>query len=537
MDSLEDVVYNILVNDVDIENIVMSNLCASFDLYGNRYEMSFSESEFDYPDIVALSEPDKVFPHYSKKTYNHANSVCRDLCLVEDGTIVNASLSFNEKICDVIDRLKKLLNLSEYEKTNEFQNEFIAYWDDYATGETIEVFLNGDDKYQLLNKYQSKFENRYISYGVFWNDKKDFTHIPNVEAYYIPIIDTRNIYPPYNNKEWSINTIIELISGKVISHISSETYNRIKNQKSSSNEVILVFGISIQKIIFNFAVKIYMNKDNKGMLLDRIRNAYTMQCLRVIREDYRYLQTCIGASYHNEKIALVGVGSLGSYLAEQLIRNGFKSISIYDDDIFEPGNLMRHHGKLSYKGVKKTFALKYDLESIHPEIRVQNEPALDEKNIDNVINNTDIIIFTIGSTDEQLKFNDLIYKKKYKGLVFYIWLEAGGNNSHILISSTNKKGCFRCLHSGDDGEYIPNKVNENNIDIEYSTIRNGCGATRVEYGTSVILRTISVFLDVLKKIDDHSECDNCVININNNKEIEIVKDFYCKECASCGNTI
>ena len=254
MDSLEDVVYNILVNDVDIENIVMSNLCASFDLYGNRYEMSFSESEFDYPDIVALSEPDKVFPHYSTKTYNHANSVCRDLCLVEDGTIVNASLSFNEKICDVIDRLKKLLNLSEYEKTNEFQNEFIAYWDDYATGETIEVFLNGDDKYQLLNKYQSKFENRYISYGVFWNDKKDFTHIPNVEAYYIPIIDTRNIYPPYNNKEWSINTIIELISGKVISHISSETYYRIKNQKSSSNEVILVFGSSVILVVSSSAI-------------------------------------------------------------------------------------------------------------------------------------------------------------------------------------------------------------------------------------------------------------------------------------------
>lgn len=537
MDNVEDVVYNILINDQELENIVMGNLCASFDLRGNRYEMSFSESEFDYPDIIALSEPNKSFPHYSTKTYTHANMICRDLCIVEDGTIVNASLSFNEKICDAIERLKKLLNLSEFEITKEFQNEFIAYWNDYSTGEPIIVFLNREDKYQILNKYQGKYENRYVSYGVFWNDKKEFIHIPNVEVYYLPISDARGIIPPRNNKDWSISSITELISGKVISHISSETYNCIKNQKSSSNEVILIFGMAIQKLNWSFAVRIYMDSLNKGMLYDRICKANNIQCLSVIREDYSYLQSCIGGSCHDERISLIGAGSLGSYLAEQLIRNGYKSLSIYDNDVFEPENLMRHHSKLVYKGAKKTLALKYDLESIHPEIQVFNEDALDANNIEDVIRNTDIIIFTIGSTDEQLKYNDLLYKKEYKGSVFYIWLEAGGINSHILINSTNKKGCFRCLHSGKKGEYVPNVFNENTINTELSTIRNGCGATRVEYGTSVILRTISVFLDVLKKRDYHSEQDNYVININNFEGIEMVKDFYSKECRCCGNII
>ena len=115
LDNYEEIVYEILLNDQDITNIKMGILCAEFNLYGNRYELSFSESEFDYPDVIAMSESGKSFPHFSTKIFMHSNVACRDLCLVEDETLVKSSLSFKEKIYDVLERLKKLLNLSEQE--------------------------------------------------------------------------------------------------------------------------------------------------------------------------------------------------------------------------------------------------------------------------------------------------------------------------------------------------------------------------------------------------------------------------------------
>lgn len=73
------------------------------------------------------------------------------------------------------------------------------------------------------------------------------------------------------------------------------------------------------------------------------------------------------------KISIVGVGGLGSIIAENLVRNGFKKIVLIDNDIIEESNLNRvvgsFHKHLSNE-TPKVSAIKEHLLAINPEIEV-----------------------------------------------------------------------------------------------------------------------------------------------------------------------
>src|SRR5699024_6544509 len=96
--------------------------------------------------------------------------------------------------------------------------------------------------------------------------------------------------------------------------------------------------------------------------------------------------------------------------------------------------------------------------------------------------------------------NRFLKKIKFSKPVLYVWLEAGGIDSHILYVDYSQAGCFECLYTDENGNLINNKVNKTTEEqIEKNIIRNGCGATRVAYGTSILLRTTSTVLDVVQR--------------------------------------
>lgn len=64
------------------------------------------------------------------------------------------------------------------------------------------------------------------------------------------------------------------------------------------------------------------------------------------------------------KIALLGCGALGSYIAESLVRGGVRDIALYDTDILQHGNLGRHTLTPSYLYLNKAQALTRFLSSI-----------------------------------------------------------------------------------------------------------------------------------------------------------------------------
>lgn len=70
--------------------------------------------------------------------------------------------------------------------------------------------------------------------------------------------------------------------------------------------------------------------------------------------------------FSKKKIALVGLGAIGSMVAESLCRSGVSVIGLWDTDIVEPGNICRSAYTLSDMGESKVLATKKRLLSINP---------------------------------------------------------------------------------------------------------------------------------------------------------------------------
>lgn len=69
------------------------------------------------------------------------------------------------------------------------------------------------------------------------------------------------------------------------------------------------------------------------------------------------------ASLAGTRVAVVGVGAIGSFVCDLLARAGVGTITAYDPDILRPGNLIRHAAAPGYVGLGKPAAVKHLIES------------------------------------------------------------------------------------------------------------------------------------------------------------------------------
>jgi len=116
------------------------------------------------------------------------------------------------------------------------------------------------------------------------------------------------------------------------------------------------------------------------------------------------------------KILIVGVGGLGCPAAESLVRAGIGTIGLVDNDIISLSNIHRQ-SLFNSKDVKKfkvSVAAK-KLKEINPLTKIITyKSRLDEKNVENIIKNYELIID--GSDNFKTKFliNDYCIKYKKK---------------------------------------------------------------------------------------------------------------------------
>lgn len=506
------------------------------------------------PVILLCNDSGLDMPHIMLREYSSSGKdwlpegQYRYVCLYEQGSIVNTIVPYEEKVIDSIDRLIELLSMTETEKLREYQKEFMFYWNTQAIEHpTIHVYLQHECSFSKMDMFWGTNEIRAIEQGLQLSDndsrvKNQRVWVQHVETecYYIPIMDCREIVPPLRGKAWSAESIKNIVYSRQIEHISSETFGCIRACKPKTQNVILIFGM---KTIFSdvaFAVQIRANNVVSHTLLEKILNDIVVVepiCTR--RKDYRYLCNQIGNDIGliEKKALIIGGGSLGSYIALELVKNGLSHLKIYDGDLLEDENVLRWaYGGFGISSPKAR-VLSLMLELLHPEIVVEHvDKNIDEKSLAAEVSGWDLIISTVGSSDEQLMFNRVLSAAHCSVPVIYVWLEAGGINSHILVVDYRKPGCYECIYTDENGILTNNKATKNDDElVETSLIRNGCGGTRAAYGTATILRTVAALLDVLQKIQ-RGEIANCLL-------IDISPTSICisdtkiplEACNCCGN--
>ena len=118
----------------------------------------------------------------------------------------------------------------------------------------------------------------------------------------------------------------------------------------------------------------------------------------------------------SSKVLIVGIGGLGCPAAENLVRAGIGTIGLVDNDIVNLSNIHRQSlfDTNDVKKLKVSVATKR-LKEINPQTKIETyKSRLNEKNIENIIKNYEIIID--GSDNFKTKFliNDCCMKLKKK---------------------------------------------------------------------------------------------------------------------------
>lgn len=541
--------------DINVETSVSTEDAIIFRLGEMRFALLCPEKDniTSCPVVFALDVTTFNHPHILLNEIDFkGNSVLpkgkyRSVCLYESGSIINAIMSYDEKIVDAIERLITLLSLPPLQREKEFQKEFLFYWNSVAQNGKRDIYLNNNNTFSTLSVYQGNDRIRYIAPNVWLSDldttcdgNRVWQQRVDIAAIFLPIIDNRGILPPRSEHPWGKDDVLEIICSDTVNHITYDSFLQLGLERTMYDTLDIVFGITATETPFTFLVRIKFHGGNQNSIRERlIHNIHSVEMLQSEEIDYNHLNQVIGNSTVNlsKKVLLIGAGSLGSYVASELVKNGFKNLTIYDGDTLSPENFMRWYYSGILKSGKKASLLGFYLEMMHPEICVNSyDMNIDPEHLIEEMSTADYIIFTVGSSDTQIKLNRVLKESGCKAKVIFAWLEAGGQYSHLLRVDYSISGCFECLFTDNTGNMINNQANiSGNETVKLNTIHNGCGATRVAYGTSVLLRTTSVLLDILRREELETVQCNYLVNISRDNVSYNCTSFVKEACRCCGN--
>ncbi|MBT4334677.1 HesA/MoeB/ThiF family protein [archaeon] len=142
----------------------------------------------------------------------------------------------------------------------------------------------------------------------------------------------------------------------------------------------------------------------------------------------------------NAKIAIVGIGALGSLTAELLVRSGVKHLILIDRDFIEGSNLQRQHMFLASDiGKPKVEVAKKFLNGINKKAKVKCYfDNLDHKNID--IIDSDLVLDCTDNMQTRFLVNDYCKKNKIK------WIFSSAIKGQGYVYNVSPKGpCFNCI--------------------------------------------------------------------------------------------
>ena len=139
------------------------------------------------------------------------------------------------------------------------------------------------------------------------------------------------------------------------------------------------------------------------------------------------------------KIGIGGAGGLGSNVACNLVRSGFKSFVIVDFDVVEYSNLNRQFYFRRQVGEDKVDALKENLLAINPDLELEvRSERVTKDNIKNLFNSCEIIIEAFDQvTSKKLIVEEYINSQKL--LVAASGVAGWGSSDEIRVKQIKDK--------------------------------------------------------------------------------------------------
>lgn len=147
------------------------------DCKNHEFTCMLFEIDYDFNGdmpYVWANNCEEDFPHFMLSSIEISGIDYRYICLYQKEKLVFSDLSLEEKFEFILESLQRLCELSANEIEEEFQKEFLYYWNSAAhsiqSNFYPNLFINCNDSFQQLDYYIKDGQTRVLSQDTKLND-------------------------------------------------------------------------------------------------------------------------------------------------------------------------------------------------------------------------------------------------------------------------------------------------------------------------------------------------------------------------------
>jgi len=459
-----------------------------------RIRVTLEDDTFvDLPGIQLLERPDgmpSIVPHVSQDGV---------VCYAAHGTLVfnifdpaGQVLACVERAIDVVE------SAIRGDLAADLAEEFFAYWPGELVFADMPLTKACNGKAFFCKHASSGSQFVFLTDDVERTKKKLSDSVFNAQQHAVDVqVVKSKSSPGVRQTSWPPRTVGEFLSwqGELDSDCSRRIVRSLENVMKSGRRYVAVL---IQSPTSWYGILAELDqKEQSGDLMHRlnVRPALLKSKifpLSVMRIDDDYLasrnvperKTLLGL-----RIALVGCGTIGGYLADLLVRAGagLKGglLSLIDSESFMPGNMGRHRLGLPSMFKFKASELADELKRVVPSACVE-ACVEDVRKVTNLAD-FDLVIDATGEEALSNFLNKTMRQDRFVPMVFS-WVAGAGESVHVLIRDTPEVACYHCMstHQVVSGTVVP---------PTYAGF--GCESLYVPFPVSVSVSAAALALDAV----------------------------------------
>lgn len=409
----------------------------------------------------------KIYVHEYEKNhdfYSHVESNGKICYLPTDNILFD--IDKPEQL--VIECIERALNVVDTWDTEimrrDFRKEFLSYWimaceKGYSSLISYSEVRNYFEEWEIISTSKQKMlfrkndinKDKILTNILGDNYKED--RLNSDEAFYLPLRLNAKLIPPNPKDEINIQTIKKLIDGNLSSSVKKQ-YKKWLRKNKKNYWIILGIPISSDNIVL---IGVFIRNYGKNNPLKKNDHKNNLTPLLIERNDkmYQISRTSQNFSLSTMSVAVIGVGSVGAIVANNLSKMGVSSLTLIDDDSLKSDNISRH--LLGFNSLNKNCDLKVDalqeyIELQNPHVSIDVESLSFQKLVNKAPGYFDEIDVIVSCTGDTLTNFDItnFFKDTNKKTVFG-WLDPYGIGSHCLVVDNQNIGCYKCLNYGPEG--------------------------------------------------------------------------------------
>lgn len=248
--------------------------------------------------------------------------------------------------------------------------------------------------------------------------------------------------------------------------------------------------------------------------------------VQAISDDMYFGRGAFSSRLRSKNIAIVGLGAIGSMVAESMAHSGVSRIGLWDSDIVEPGNICRSAYSLRDIGESKVLAIEKKIKSINPFIKTDdikghgfwlyNDIVGNESNYVNGSFYDNVNYKNQEESIKEIKGFDLIIDCTGSNEILHFLSYAVPDTEIVSLCITNHANELLCVSSNDGNPFELRKAYLSRLEQDTKNFYvegSGCYSPTFLATNSDIASLVNLFLrEINKRIENNSRMHSVIFS-------------------------